>query len=63
MQARWAKAVKDRDGWRCRIADCATPTDRIEAHHLRPLIAGGDYSLGNGITLCHGHHKEIHRGG
>lgn len=62
MHSRWARAVKERDGRRCRIRGCQTPTDRIQAHHIKPLAAGGGYDLGNGITLCHGHHTEVHRG-
>lgn len=56
----WARAVKDRDGWRCRVRGCETPTDRIEAHHIVALHEGGGYALTNGITLCHGHHLEAH---
>lgn len=54
----WAKAVKDRDGWRCRR--CGT-TVGVEAHHITPLHRGGADSLANGITLCKAHHLELHR--
>jgi hypothetical protein len=63
MQARWAKAVKDRDGWRCRDRGVRDADRSDRGAPPQALGAGGDYSLGNGITLCHGHHKEIHRGG
>ena len=48
---RWPALIKRRDGWRCRVAGCATPRDRIEAHHLTPLAAGGASTLDNGVTL------------
>lgn len=58
----WAREVKDRDGWRCRIAGCQTPTDRVQAHHRVPLSAGGSDAVANGITLCHAHHLAAHDG-
>lgn len=58
----WARAVKDRAGWRCQVRGCRTPTDRPEAHHILPLKNGGGYQMSNGICLCWGHHREIHRG-
>jgi predicted restriction endonuclease len=53
--------VKHRDGFRCRVLGCETPTDRIEAHHIIRLADGGADTLANGITLCHRHHVETHR--
>lgn len=60
-RTKWAKAVKDRDGWRCRVRGCETPGYRVEAHHKRPLALGGADTLENGITLCWHHHQAIHR--
>lgn len=58
LHAKWARAVKERDGGRCRICGA---TRRIEAHHIKRLADGGGYSLGNGVTLCRTHHLEMHR--
>ena len=55
-------AQRERDGYRCRVAGCETPTDRIEAHHITPLAAGGPDTVQNGVTLCHRHHLAAHRG-
>lgn len=55
----WMKQVKDRDGWKCRIAnlDC---NGSLEAHHI---LGWKDYpelryEINNGITLCHAHHPR-----
>ena len=55
----WAKEVKDRDGWKCKIAneDCK---GHLEAHHI---LRWKDflklrYEVNNGITLCHFHHPR-----
>ena len=55
----WSKQVKNRDGWRCRIAngDCSGP---VVAHHIlgwrdHPEVR---YQTNNGITLCHFHHPR-----
>jgi hypothetical protein len=55
----WVKAVKDRDGWKCR--ECGA-TERLHAHHVKrwrdyPNLR---YELSNGITLCHPCHEEAH---
>lgn len=59
LQKGWRKAVKDRDGWTCRIADnnCA---GRLEAHHILPWKEFPElrYEINNGITLCHSHHPR-----
>lgn len=55
----WMKQVKDRDGWKCKIAnpDCH---GRLEAHHI---LGWKDYpelryEINNGITLCLAHHPR-----
>lgn len=55
----WMLNVKNRDGWRCKIAngDCS---GRLEAHHILPWRSHPElrYQLNNGITLCHYHHPR-----
>lgn len=55
----WSKEVKNRDGWKCKVAnsDCL---GRMESHHIlswkdHPELR---YNLNNGITLCHYHHPR-----
>lgn len=55
----WMRAVKNRDGWKCRIAN-ESCDGRLEAHHI---LNWKDYSelryqVNNGITLCHAHHPR-----
>ena len=59
----WPDQVKRRDGYRCIVPGCPTPTDRIQADHTVPLSQGGLDSPENGQTLCHSHHKARHSGG
>ncbi len=55
----WMRGVKNRDGWKCRIADnnCC---GKLEAHHILnwkdfPELR---YEVSNGITLCKHHHPR-----
>lgn len=59
LQKGWRKAVKDSDGWKCRIAD-ENCNGRLEAHHILPWSKFPElrYSINNGITLCHAHHPR-----
>ena len=55
----WMFAVKNRDNWKCRIAD-VNCDGRLEAHHIlswkdHPELR---YEINNGITLCHAHHPR-----
>lgn len=55
----WHKAVKNRDGWKCKISngDCS---GRLEAHHILPWSSHPElrYEVNNGIALCHFHHPR-----
>ena len=55
----WMRAVKNRDGWQCRIAngDCS---GRLEAHHILNWVDYSElrYKVNNGITLCQAHHPR-----
>jgi len=54
---RFAKAVKERDGYQCRRCG---GTAGLVAHHVKPLQEGGTYDPSNGITLCAGCHASEH---
>lgn len=62
----WAKAVKRRDGYRCRQCGYqgsakANPAD-VEADHIVNVAAGGaEFDLDNGQTLCCRCHDEKSR--
>jgi 5-methylcytosine-specific restriction endonuclease McrA len=53
----WVRLVKERDGHRCQMEDCAE-TGELEAHHITPRSMGGANTLDNGITLCREHHQR-----
>lgn len=55
----WAKSVKKRDGWVCRIADIKC-NGKVVAHHILPWRDFPElrYEVNNGITLCHFHHPR-----
>jgi 5-methylcytosine-specific restriction enzyme A len=55
---RFAKAVKERDGYRCQRCD---GTERLVAHHVKPLQEGGTHHVDNGITLCAACHAPEHQ--
>lgn len=55
----WCSGVKNRDGWKCRIANSSC-SGRMEAHHILGWKSHPNlrYELNNGITLCHFHHPR-----
>lgn len=55
----WARAVKMRDGWKCRITS-QTCLGKLESHHILDWINYPElrYQINNGITLCHAHHPR-----
>jgi hypothetical protein len=55
----WRKIVKDRDNWKCRIAD-KNCSGKVIAHHILGWSAFPElrYEVNNGITLCHFHHPR-----
>jgi hypothetical protein len=59
LQKGWRKAVKDRDFWKCKIAD-ENCSGKLEAHHILPWSKFPElrYQINNGITLCHHHHPR-----
>ena len=55
----WSRAVKNRDGWKCKISN-DTCSGKLESHHI---LGWKDYpelryQINNGITLCHAHHPR-----
>lgn len=59
LYRKWMFAVKNRDGWKCKISnsDCS---GRLEAHHILRWSEYPElrYEINNGITLCHAHHPR-----
>lgn len=55
----WMRAVKNRDGWKCRMSNKECK-GRLEAHHIFRWVDFPDlrYEIKNGITLCHHHHPR-----
>lgn len=55
----WAKQVKERDYWQCKIknSDCS---GHLESHHILSWRNYPElrYDINNGITLCHFHHPR-----
>ncbi len=53
------RAVRERDGDRCRYVDeqgrRCSERDRLEYHHRRPFGLGGDHSVANVGLLCRAH--------
>ena len=59
MYLNWSRDVKDRDNWKCKIAD-SNCRGHLESHHILnwkdyPELR---YDVNNGITLCVGHHPR-----
>jgi hypothetical protein len=54
------RAVRVRDGGRCRFPGCWRKLGDI--HHLRWWTRGGPTDINNGLYLCAHHHTMIHRG-
>ena len=56
----WAKSVRIRDEYKCRIfnKDCK---GRIEVHHILSYREYPElrYQINNGVTLCHAHHPRV----
>lgn len=55
----WASEVKNRDGWKCRIANQECE-GKVYAHHILTWKDYPElrYEVNNGITLCHAHHPR-----
>lgn len=59
LHKQWSKNVKQRDNWKCKLAD-KNCKGKLVAHHI---LSWRDYPefryiINNGITLCHAHHPR-----
>ena len=55
------RALRVRDGG-CRFPGCDRAR-HVHAHHIRHWADGGETALGNLVTLCSFHHRQVHEGG
>ncbi len=55
------RALRIRDGG-CRVPGCGR-SRFVQAHHIRHWADGGETALGNLVTLCSFHHRQVHEGG
>jgi hypothetical protein len=57
------RAVRERDGSRCRFLDAAgrrcPQQDRLEYHHRHPFGLGGDHRPENIRLMCHSHNTYL----
>lgn len=62
LHKQWSIQVKNRDGWKCRIAnsDCE---EKLESHHILSWKDFPEfrYQINNGIALCHFHHPRVRK--
>jgi hypothetical protein len=60
--AKWSRAVKERDGYRCQNPNCNSRVGIMHAHHIESYVDNPDVrtSLSNGVTLCNDCHTEFH---
>lgn len=54
----WSRAVRDRDGYRCRVCG---GTYGVQAHHIvSRRVKRLRYDVSNGLTACATCHDDIH---
>lgn len=57
----WSKAVKERDGHKCRVPSCRRAG--VDPHHIiSKRYANTKFDVDNGVTLCRLHHDHDHPG-
>ena len=58
---KWREDVLERDGYVCRV--CGAKESVMNVHHILPFSKYPDvrYDVTNGLTLCPGCHKSLHR--
>ena len=60
VPAHIGRALKERDKT-CRFPGCCE-SRYVDAHHVEHWADGGETSLGNLVTLCRCHHRQLHGG-
>ena len=57
----WAKAVKERDDYTCRVCGLRDTGAGMHAHHVKPWskYPGLRYDVDNGVALCRQHNLEM----
>lgn len=60
---KWRNAVYKKDNWTCRKCDTKCKSKTIVAHHVKSFEEYQKlrYSVKNGLTLCRGCHKKVHK--
>src|SRR5215203_1696427 len=58
---RMREQVLMRDGFMCSVPGCRSQR-YLDAHHLEWQCAGGPHKPSNILTLCFGHHHQLHAG-
>lgn len=58
--AKWSKAVRERDGYSCRR--CRRWDPAVQAHHIHSKKQRPDlrHELDNGVSLCPACHRHVH---
>jgi hypothetical protein len=54
------RGARIRDRVRCRVPGCRSRL--VHLHHLVHWIDGGDTNLGEMVSLCPRHHRNVHSG-
>ncbi len=53
--------VMTRDGFQCRVPGCRSKRN-LDVHHIVFQSRRGSHKASNLITLCSGHHQQLHEG-
>lgn len=60
VPAKTRRAVRERDGYRCRAGGCWIGETGGHIHHRKLRSQGGDHSPANLLLLCDDHHRAVH---
>jgi Domain of unknown function (DUF222)/HNH endonuclease len=58
VSRRLLRALRARDHGQCRFPGCTS--QRVDAHHIVPWLAGGPTDISNLVLVCRFHHTLIH---
>lgn len=62
MNERLKRKVWERDNYQCQHPGCGSTLLERVPHHIIFKSQGGKDEIDNLVTLCPGHHKEVHEG-